>query len=209
MGGFLVSNKMLELIINKNEDLETIVLVENGKMLEHYISTESERKRRLEGNIYIAQVGDIINGMQAAFIDYGEKKKGFIHLKDVLPKVDETKEKINTSINISKVIKPKQKIMIQIKKDSDFTKGARVSTHISLPGKYIVLMPNTDFITISQKIPSSDVKKELIKLIKNNLPEGYGAIIRTSCEKAKFEDIKNDINNLLTRWKKIQTKYNK
>ena len=207
MGGFLVSNKMLELIVNKNKGLETIVLVENGKMLEHYISTESERKRRLEGNIYIAQVGDIIHGMQAAFIDYGEKKKGFIHLKDVLPKVDETKEKIDNTINISKVIKPNQKIMIQIKKDSDFTKGARVSTHISLPGKYIVLMPNIDFITISQKIISEDIKKELTKFIKTNLPEGYGAIIRTSCESAKFEDIKDDIDILLERWEKIQTKY--
>ena len=207
MGGFLVSNKMLELIVNKNEDLETIVLVENGKMLEHYISTENERKRRLEGNIYIAQVGDIINGMQAAFIDYGEKKKGFIHLKDLLPKVDETKEKIDNTINISKVIKPNQKIMIQIKKDSDFTKGARVSTHISLPGKYIVLMPNTDFITVSQKISSTDIKKELTKFIKTNIPEGFGAIIRTSCEKASFDDIKSDINALLERWEKIQTKY--
>ena len=198
---------MLELIVNKNEDIETIALVENGKMLEHYISTENERKRRLEGNIYIAQVGDIINGMQAAFIDYGEKKKGFIHLKDVLPKVDETKQKVDNTINISKVIKPNQKIMIQIKKDSDFTKGARVSTHISLPGKYIVLMPNTDFITISQKIGSDDIKKELTKFIKTNLPNGYGAIIRTSCENAEFADIKKDINILLERWKKIQAKY--
>ena len=198
---------MLELIVNKNQDIETIALVENGKMLEHYISTEAERKRRLEGNIYIAQVGDIINGMQAAFIDYGEKKKGFIHLKDVLPKVDETKKEVDNTIDISKVIKPNQKILIQIKKDSDFTKGARVSTHISLPGKYIVLMPNTDFITISQKIASEDVKKELKKFIKTNLPEGYGAIIRTSCEKAKFEEIKSDIDVLLERWKKIQTKY--
>ena len=198
---------MLELIVNKNEDIETIALVENGKMLEHYISTENERKRRLEGNIYIAQVGDIINGMQAAFIDYGEKKKGFIHLKDVLPKVDETKQKVDNTINISKVIKPNQKIMIQIKKDSDFTKGARVSTHISFPGKYIVLMPNTDFITISQKIGSDDIKKELTKFIKTNLPNGYGAIIRTSCENAEFDDIKKDINILLERWKKIQAKY--
>ena len=198
---------MLELIVNKNQDIETIALVENGKMLEHYISTEAERKRRLEGNIYIAQVGDIINGMQAAFIDYGEKKKGFIHLKDILPKVDETKQKVDNTIDISKVVKPNQKIMIQIKKDSDFTKGARVSTHISLPGKYIVLMPNTDFITISQKIASEDVKKELKKFIKTNLPEGYGAIIRTSCEKAQFDDIKSDIDVLLERWEKIQTKY--
>ena len=98
---------MLELIVNKNQDVETIALVENGKMLEHYISTEAERKRRLEGNIYIAQVGDIINGMQAAFIDYGEKKKGFIHLKDILPKVDETKEKVDNTIDISKVVNQK------------------------------------------------------------------------------------------------------
>ena len=208
VGGFFKSqNNMLELIVNKNEDIETIALVENGKMLEHYISNENERRRRLEGNIYIAQVGDIINGMQAAFIDYGEKKKGFIHLKDVLPKVDETKQKVDNTIKISNVIQPNQKIMIQVKKDSDFSKGARVSTHISLPGKYIVLMPNTDFITISQKITSLDIKKELKKLIKTNLPDGFGAIIRTSCETAEFDDIKKDINMLLERWKKIQTKY--
>ena len=60
---------MLELIINKNKDLENIILIENGKMMEHYISTEEDRKRRLEGNIYIGQVGDIIHGMQAAFVD--------------------------------------------------------------------------------------------------------------------------------------------
>ena len=200
---------MLELIINKQEDVEDIVLVENGKLVEYYQSTEEDRKRRLEGNIYVGQVEDIINGMQAALVDFGEKKKGFIHLKDVLPKVDETKQKVDESIDISKILKPNQKILIQVKKDSDFTKGARISTHISLPGQFIVLMPDTNFITVSQKIENNEKRSKLIEFMKNNLPEGYGAIIRTSCESANEKDIKEEIDLLLDRWKKIQDKYKK
>ena len=198
---------MLELIINKNKDLEKILLVENGKLIECYTSNEEERKRRLEGNIYVGQVGDIINGMQAAFVDFGGEKKGFIHLKDALPQIDETKEKFDTSADIKKILKIKQKILIQIKKDSDDKKGARVSTHISLPGKYVVLMPNTNIITISQKITNEIKRKKLVECIKNKLPKGYGAIVRTSAEKIEEENIKEDIDNLLNKWKEVQTKF--
>lgn len=200
---------MLELIINKNKDLENIILIENGKMMEHYISTEEDRKRRLEGNIYIGQVGDIIHGMQAAFVDFGEEKNGFIHLKDAIPQVDETKEKLDPSLTIKNVLKPKQKLLIQIKKDSDAKKGARVSTHISIPGKFIVLMPNTSFITISQKIKDDAKKQEKISFIKGNLPDGFGAIIRTSAEKVSQEEIKKDIENLLSKWREIESKFKK
>lgn len=199
---------MLELIINKNEDLENIILLQNGKIIEYYTSTEEDRKRRLEGNIYVGKVGDIIDGMQAAFVDFGGNKKGFIHLKDAMPQIDEKKQKLDTTIDIKKVLKPNQKILIQIKKDSDNKKGARVSTHISLPGKFVVVMPNIDFITISQKIDNKEKKDELIKFIKENLPKGFGAIVRTSAEKASKEDIKKDIDNLLNKWKKIEKEYN-
>ena len=199
---------MLELVINKNEDLENIILLQNGKIVEYYISTKEDRKRRLEGNIYVGKVGDIIDGMQAAFVDFGGNKKGFIHLKDAMPQIDEKKQKLDTTIDIKKVLKPNQKILIQIKKDSDNKKGARVSTHISLPGKFVVVMPNIDFITISQKIDNKEKKDELIKFIKENLPKGFGAIVRTSAEKASKEDIKKDIDNLLNKWKKIEKEYN-
>ena len=89
---------MLELIKNKKENLENIILLQNGKIIEYYTSTEEDKKRRIEGNIYVGKVGDIINGMQAAFVDFGSDKKGFIHLKDALPQVDERKEKIDTSL---------------------------------------------------------------------------------------------------------------
>ena len=199
---------MLELIINKNEDLENIILLQNGKIIEYYTSTEEDRKRRLEGNIYVGKVGDIIDGMQAAFVDFGGSKKGFIHLKDAMPQIDEKKQKLDTTIDIKKVLKPNQKILIQIKKDSDNKKGARVSTHISLPGKFVVVMPNIDFITISQKIDDKKKKEELVKLIKENLPEGFGAIVRTSAEKVSEDEIKQDIDNLLSKWNKIEKEYN-
>ena len=199
---------MLELIINKEKDLEDIVLVQNGKMIEHYTSTEEERKRRLEGNIYVGRVGDIIKGMQAAFVEFGGEKKGFIHLKDAMPQIDETKEKLDTSLNINKVLKSNQKLLVQVKKDSDDKKGARVSTHISLPGKYIVLMPNTTFITISQKIENEEKRKTLRNIIKENLPKGFGAIIRTSAENISEEEIKKDIKDLLEKWKDIENKFN-
>ncbi len=199
---------MLELIINKENDLENIILLQNGKIIEYYISTKEDRKRRLEGNIYIGKVGDIINGMQAAFVDFGGEKNGFIHLKDAMPQVDEKKQKLDDSMDIKNVLKQNQKILIQVKKDSDNKKGARVSTHISLPGRYIVLMPNIEFITISQKIENKEKKDELIKLIKNNIPENFGAIIRTSAINANENEIKKDIKNLLEKWKKIETKYN-
>ena len=199
---------MLELIINQKEDLENIILLQNGKIIEYYTSTAEDRKRRLEGNIYAGKVGDIINGMQAAFVDFGGSKKGFIHLKDAMPQVDERKSKLDTSIDIKKILKPNQKILIQVKKDSDNKKGARVSTHISLPGRFIVIMPNIDFITISQKIDDKKKKDELIKFIKENLPEGFGAIIRTSAEKVSKDEIKKDIDLLLNKWEKIEKEYN-
>ena len=200
---------MLELIINKQNNEENIILIENGKIIENYLSSETDNTRRLEGNIYVAQVGDVVNGMQAAFVDFGEIKKGFIHLKDAIPQIDETKEKLDEALEISKVIKVKQKILIQVKKDSDGTKGARVSTHISLPGKHIVLMPNTSIITISQKIEREEKKKELKDLITSLLPVNFGAIVRTSAENVKAEDIKKDLEKLLVIWKDIENKFNK
>ncbi len=199
---------MLELIINKKEDLENIILLQNGKIVEYYTSTEEDGKRRLEGNIYIGRVGEIIDGMQAAFIDFGGCKKGFIHLKDAMPQIDEKKAKLDTSTDIKKVLKINQKILVQVKKDSDNKKGARVSTHISLPGKFVVIMPNVDFITISQKIDDSKKKEELMKFIKETLPEGFGAIVRTSAENVPNDYIKEDIKNLLAKWNKIEKEYN-
>ena len=203
---------MLELIINKNEKIETICLVDNGKLIEYYQNNEESKRNRLEGNIYAGKICDIIPGMQSSFVDYGESKKGLLHLKDAIPQIDEKtikEEEKNKNIKISDVVKQNQKILIQIKKDSNDKKGAKVSAHISIPSKYIVFMPNTNIVTISQKIDDEKRKNELIKLVANNLTNGDGAVIRTAAENANEEEIKKDINRCTKKWDEIMQKFEK
>lgn len=125
---------MYEIIVNKQENVKTIILLENKIVVEKY--EESEENAKTEGNIYLGKVQNVLPGMQSAFIDIGEKKNTFIHLKDILPKVDTKSVEIQESVqkqNIKQIIKPGMPILVQVKKDSTNKKGARVSTHISLP----------------------------------------------------------------------------
>lgn len=196
---------MLEILINKSQEKKEIALTENGKLVEYYIDEETERK---EGNIYVGVVENIIKGMQSAFINIGTEKNSFIHLKDILKKVDEKKQEKNTETEISEVIKKGQKLLVQVKKDSNILKGARVSTHINLPSKYIALIPDTDIVTTSQKIEDPKEQERLIKLVKENLTKGNGAIIRTSAE-GKNEEIIEDIKNIEKKWNKIKSDFEK
>ena len=193
---------MFEILINKKDEQKEIALLENGKLAEYYIDDEENSNRR-EGNIYVGIVRNIINGMQSAFVDIGTEKNSFLPLKDILPKIDEKKEKIKQEIDIKDVIKPGQKILVQVKKDSNNQKGARVSTHINLSSKYIALMPHTDIVTISQKIEDKKEQERLIKIVKENLSEGNGAVIRTSAE-GKEKEIIEDIKNIEKKWNKIE-----
>ena len=201
---------MLELFIKRNETQADIALVEDGNLIEYY--EEKEDDIRNEGNIYIGVVKDIIEGMQSAFVDIGTEKNSFIHLEDILPKYDEKKSeniaKTNNKENIKNIIKKGQKILVQVKKDSNDKKGARISTHINLPSKYIVLMPDTDIITISQKIENKEEQERLINLVRNNLSKNNGAIIRTSAQ-GKSEELIQDIKYIENKWSEIQKEASK
>ena len=195
---------MIEILITNKKNQEKIALVENGILIEYYENNESTERK--EGNIYLGKVKDIIKGMQAAFIDIGTEKNAFIHLKDILPKIDETKEQLNTETDIKDIVKKGQNLLVQIKKDSNEQKGARVSTHINLPSKYIVLMPNTNIITNSQKIESKEEKERLYKIVKENINPKNGAVIRTAAE-GKNEEIIEDIKKVEKTWQEIEKDY--
>ncbi len=192
---------MTEIIIQRQKDKSIIALIENGKLVEFYEDNSNENNRK-EGNIYIGIVKDIVKGMQAAFVDIGSDKNSFIHLKDVMKKIDETKETLDNNLDITEILQPNMKILVQVKKDSTDQKGARVSTHINLPGKYIALMPNTDIITVSQKIENKEEQQRLIKLVKENLSKGNGAVIRTSAE-GKEQEVIQDIKKVEEKWENI------
>ena len=199
---------MLELIINKESNKKNIMLVENGILIEKH--EEHENHQRLEGNIYCGKVQNVLQGMQSAFIDIGDKRNTFIRLKDLLPKEDETKIDIYSKINnysIQDIVKSGMKILVQVKRDGTESKGARVSTHINLPGRFVVFMPNTNFITVSQKIENQEEKNRLINVAKSILPKGTGAIIRTSSEGIEEKFLKQDLESLIKKWKVIKKKY--
>lgn len=192
---------MYEIIVNKEEEKTTIVLMEEDVLLETY--TEKPETKRLEGNIYLGKVQNVLPGMQAAFVDIGEGKNTFIHLKDLLPQIDQkgiSDESIQ-EVEIKKLLRPGMPILVQVKRDKTFRKGARVSTHISLSGKYVVLMPEAQFITISQKIKTE--KEDLIQKVKAVLPKEFGAIIRTAAEGKNFESVKKEIEELVAKWYSI------
>ena len=199
---------MIELIIDKSKDLKKIAAVENGKLVEIYEENEENKNARNEGNIYLGIVKDIVPGMQAAFIDIGTEKNSFIHVKDVIPQVDEKIEK-RIDVKIKDVIKSGQKILIQIQKDSNDKKGARTSTHIKLTGKYVILMPKTNIVTISQKVVNEKERERLLKIVKENLPENTGAIIRTAAENKTEKELNSDLEQLIGKWKKIISKFEK
>jgi ribonuclease G len=199
---------MLEIIINKEIDKKSIMLVENGILVEKH--EEHHNRQRLEGNIYCGRVQNVLEGMQSAFIDIGDKKNTFIRLKDILPKEDESKINEQHRIhkyNIKDIVKTGNKILVQVKRDGTETKGARVSTHINLPGRFVVFMPNSNFVTASQKLDNEKEKERLIKIVKDIIPENTGAIIRTSANGITEDKLKVDLQELIKKWKNIKKQY--
>ena len=201
---------MQELLVSTNNENKKILLVENGKLIEKY--EETPEQERIEGDIFLGVVENVLPGMQAAFVDIGKEKNTFIHIRDVIPKVSEETGNKNENFakyNIKDYLKTSMPILVQIKKDSTNKKGARISTHLSMPGRFTVLMPNEKFITISQKIDDEKERARLKNILKENLPKDYGAIIRTSAVNKSKEDIIKDIEKTIKKYEKIKEEYNK
>lgn len=196
---------MKEILINKKEGTKQILLLEDGNLVEKY--EENEKISRIEGNIYIGKVENILQGMQSAFVDIGQNKNTFIHLKDILPKVDIKEYKQSENKKIKEIVKSGMPLLVQVKRDFTKSKGAKVSTHISINSRFIVFMPETTIITLSQKIQNEEEKERLTNIAKKYLPENCGAIIRTAAENQSEEVIKRDIEIAFEKWNNIYRLY--
>ena len=202
---------MLEILVQtKTNEEKELAVMEDGVLTERYI--ENEKQKRLEGNIYIGKVENVLKGIQAAFVNLGEDKNAYIHVKDMIPSPDNvhgTKEVKMTSLDIRQFVHEGEYILVQVKRDATNLKGARVSTHISLPGRFCVYLPNADFITVSQKITKEEEKNRLKEIAKKYLPEHTGVILRTSVEGKSEEVIKQDLMEMQAQWETIQKKAQK
>ena len=191
---------MKQIVIKRKEDNENLILVlENGILVEKHF--ENTKNRNIEGNIFVGKVQNVLPGLDSAFVNIGKNRNAFIAVNDILPKIDIVKENNKKSKEtINKLVKPGNPIIVQVKKDTTTKKGVRVTTHLNIPGRFVVLCPNTPFITVSQKVKE---KEKLKTIVSENLPENLGAIVRTNAENASKEDIILDIKNLLNKWKEI------
>ncbi len=207
-----------EILINVTPQESRVAVVENGVLQEVHI--ERTRNRGIVGNIYKGKVSRILPGMQAAFIDIGLERAAFLHASDVRPVASATQTRTSTlpvganqaseSAPISELLHDGQVIVVQVVKDPLGTKGARVTTHITLPARYLVYMPYTKHIGISQKI-GDDVERErlraAVKSAMDNGDEG-GYILRTVAEAVSDEELRTDIRYLRRVWLSVQERIN-
>ena len=190
---------MKELVIARREnDTKEIFLFENKELVERYSEKE---KITIAGNIYIGKVQNILTGLRSAFINIGENKNAFIHEKDLPQNINAEKEDI---IPINKLLKQGMPLMVEVKRDSSTYKGPRVSSKITLSSRFIVFMPNTNFVTISQKIENEEERKRLKDIVSKYIPENTGAIIRTVAENVSEDVLKKDITRVLDKWNIIK-----
>jgi len=195
---------MKQIIVKGSNNNRIVTVVEDGKLIEKY--EENEKIERLEGNIYLGKVTDILPGMQAAFVDIGDEKNAFLHIKDILPKKSNKTGNKNEDINeynIKDYVKVGMPVIVEVKKDKTEKKGAKVSTNLNIAGKYIVIIPNCNFITYSQKIEDEFQIERLTEIVRKLNIQDYGIILRTSAVNAKEDEIKTDIESLINTYENI------
>lgn len=192
-----------EIIIRAESDETMVAVMEDRRLVELYIDRADEE--RLTGNIYKGIVENVLPGMQAAFVDIGLNKNSFLYIREVLPKVTAEDESID-NVGINDLLKKGQEILIQIVKEPTPTKGARVTTHLTLAGRYLVLMPTVSYIGISRRIEDEKERQRLSEMAEKICPEGMGIIVRTVAQGAGEEELLADLKWLRSVWSKIVNK---
>lgn len=202
----MLNNQLgVELLINVTPSETRVALVENGILQEVHIERES--RRGIVGNIYKGQVSRVLPGMQAAFVDIGLEKAAFLHASDIVPHTEcvaQVEQEAFQAGNIAELVREGQDIMVQVVKDPLGTKGARLTTDITLPSRYLVFMPGQSHVGVSQRIESEDEKERLKTLVEPYVNELGGFIVRTAAEGVGDAELEQDAQFLMRLWKKIQ-----
>ncbi len=168
---------------------------------------EGQEGRSIVGSIYKGRTENVLQGMQAAFVDLGVERNAFLYIKDVLPNFfsleDEETVEPDCSYDICDLLKSGQEILVQVVKDPIDSKGARITTHITLPGRYTVLMPTVDYIGISRRIENEEERNRLKEMAESVKPDNMGIIVRTVAENCSIEELETDIKLLMGLWQDI------
>ena len=206
-----------ELVINTTSHETRVALLEAGHIAELYI--ERSRERGIVGNIYQGKVIRVLPGMQAAFVDIGLEKAAFLYVADVHDEMEAVEQFVEGASQHAKpneggdedrqlppiedLLQEGQEILVQVAKEPLGTKGARITSHISLPGRHLVYMPTVDHVGISRRIELEEEKTRLRELIESIRPPGTGFIVRTAAEGKSEEDLRADMEFLVGLWREV------
>src|SRR3990167_3754360 len=213
---------MKKILINDSPWQVRIAIMRDGDLQNIYYDTHS--KHSLERSFFKGMVSKVIPGIQTAFVDIGQPKAGFLHISEIdrelaitrmgeqleeieVPDIEKVEQKQRKDLDIRKILKEGEPILVQVSKEPVYEKGAKLTTCFTLPGRFLVLMPNIPRIGISKKIEEKEERQRLRELVLGNLPEGMGAIIRTTSEYQKAPEILQDLRYLVDTWHEIQKKY--
>lgn len=196
-----------KLLINTDEPEECrIALLEEGKVVSFHVETMSQAQTK--GNIYKGKVTAVEANLQAAFVDYGPEKNGFLPFSDIHPEYYQKDVEPGThwkDLKIQDMIKKGQEMLVEVVKEATGNKGASLTTYLSMPGRYLVLMPGSDSAGISRKIDNEAERKKLRTMVDSiSIPEGIGYIIRTASQEITKTALSQDIRILLNLWKEIK-----
>lgn len=178
-----------------------IAVLEGRSLLEHYVSRPSDDVSQIHGNIYLGRVENVLPGMEAAFIDIATPKNAVLYRGDLQSEPSEGD--IPADARIEDVLKPKQLILCQVTKNPIGHKGARLTQEVSLPGRFVVLVPNSKTYGISKRL-SDQERKRLRNILDRVKPEQHGVIVRTAAENVTAEEIERDVARLLKQWEQIE-----
>ena len=213
-----------ELVIDSNAEEQVIALLQGGKLLE--LHKELKGSSFNVGDILLGRVKKLIPGLNAAFVDVGYEKDAFLHYLDLGPQIlsfnNYTKRAISGKLNtaflanfkqekdinkggkITDVLKPNQNIMVQISKEPISTKGPRITGEITIAGRYVVLVPFSERVSISQKIKDEKDRERLKRLMMSIKPQNFGVIVRTVAQDIKVAELDADLKDLVSKWKTLK-----
>lgn len=213
-----------QIIIHSSGNQNRIALIENGELAQLFI--ESEENQRTVGNVYVARVHKVMSGIKAAFIDMGTPKDAFLHFSDAGDHLDEyisllngkdaipnsAKRDIENKENLhnaqkqmlaGKILKNGQKLLVQIVKEPIGSKGPRVSTDITIAGRFLVLIPMGDYIAVSKRISNYKERRRLKSILNQMVPDGFGVIVRTVAQGQDDQAIEDDLRTVLQKWERV------
>jgi len=197
-----------------------IAVLEGRSLIEHYVSRPADDSSQIDGNIYLGRVQNVLPGMEAAFIDIGTPKNAVLYRGDVRYDADDVEAPPDTEsgdaakptrgrlpgagrdARIEQLIKPGQTVLCQVTKNPIGAKGARLTQEVSIPGRFVVLIPGSDTYGISKRLPDEE-RKRLRRILDGIRPPGHGLIVRTAAEGATADELQRDVERLTRQWERI------